>query len=71
MMTIDVRTSVYPEGLIVTEVIDDIGTCHERLMRQVMDTKDQQIREALIKLGWTPPGAATTDSASRAHAFGC
>lgn len=70
MMTIDVRTSVYPEGLIVTEVIDDIGTHHERLMRQVMDTKDQQIREALIKLGWTPPGGAQPHSASRAHAFG-
>lgn len=71
MMTIDVRTSVYPEGLIVTEVIGDTGTHHERLMRQVMDTKDQHIREALIKLGWTPPDAAKPHSASRARAFGC
>lgn len=55
MMTIDVRTSVYPEGLIVTEVIEDLGVYRERIMRQVVNTKDQQIREALIKLGWTPP----------------
>lgn len=70
MMTIDVRTNVYPEGLIVTEVIDDIGTYRERIVRQVLNTKEQQVREALIKLGWTPPEGATTDSASRAHAFG-
>lgn len=54
-MTIDVRTSVYPEGLIVTEVIEDLGFYRERIMRQVVATKDHQIREALIKLGWTPP----------------
>lgn len=71
MMTIDVRTNAYPEGLIVTEVIDDIGTYRQRIMRHVMDTQDKQIREALIKLGWTPPDDAEPHSASRAHAFGC
>lgn len=53
--TIDVRTSVYPEGLIITEVIEDLGIYRDRIMRQVVNTKDQQVREALIKMGWTPP----------------
>jgi predicted site-specific integrase-resolvase len=26
------------------------------ISRTVTSTKDEQIREALIKLGWTPPG---------------
>lgn len=54
-MTIDVRTSVYPGGWIVTEQVNDSGTLYEQVMRRVMNTQDQQIRDALIKLGWTPP----------------
>ena len=65
MMTIDVRTGVYPEGLIVTEVIDDIGTYRERIVRQVLNTKEQQVREALIKLGWTPPCLLYTSPSPR------
>lgn len=55
MMTIDVKTSVYPNGMIVSELVDDIGTSFEKVMRTVMDTREQHIREGLIKLGWTPP----------------
>lgn len=30
----------------------------EMIIRQVIDTGDAQVREALIKLGWTPPDEA-------------
>lgn len=54
-MTIDVRTNVYPSGMIISELIEDAGTIAERVMRSALNTQEQQIREALIKLGWTPP----------------
>lgn len=55
-MQIHVKTSFTPDGIIFTQVIDD----RERDMRlnlatQVINTRDAQVREALIKLGWTPP----------------
>ena len=55
MMTIDVRTNVYPSGMIISELIEDAGTITERVMRSALNTQERQIRDALIKLGWTPP----------------
>ncbi len=37
------------------EFVDVAGQMH----RWVMDTRETQIREALIKLGWTPPSSAS------------
>lgn len=42
---------VSPNGRIDIE----LRTATESLAKWVMDTRDQAIREALIKLGWTPP----------------
>ncbi|MDH0639081.1 hypothetical protein N5D52_19275 [Pseudomonas sp. GD03860] len=55
-MQIHVKTSYSPDGMIATQVIDD----RDRDIRlniaiQVINTRDAQVREALIKLGWTPP----------------
>lgn len=46
----DVKTSVFPSGIIEQTI--DIAGSHTR---RVMDTAEEHIREALIKLGWTPP----------------
>lgn len=54
----DVSTT--PGGSIVrriTEVEPD-GVCHQ-ILAQVFDTVEQQSRDALVKLGWTPPATAT------------
>ncbi len=64
-----VQTSITPAGNIVQET-----TAHEpgladlrdqivqRVSRQVIDLQDAAIRDALIALGWTPPGQ-TNDTA--------
>lgn len=55
MMTLDVRTNAYPRGVIVSDLIEDVGTMAQRVRRTVIDTQERQIRDALIQLGWTPP----------------
>lgn len=51
-MKFKINTKVFPDGRIEQELVDLQG----RIAREVMDTKDQQVRQALISLGWTPPG---------------
>lgn len=50
---ITITTTPFPDGRIEQEVhgLDFSGL----ILRSVMDTKEQQIRDALIDLGWTPP----------------
>lgn len=45
-----VGTDIHPGGLIV-QTIDLAG----EVQRRVLDTAEQQVRNALIALGWTPP----------------
>lgn len=45
-----VQTSVSTDGLIEQQ-IDILGETH----RRILNTAEQQIRDALIALGWTPP----------------
>jgi hypothetical protein len=51
----EVDTKVFSSGMIeqVTE-FNDNGV-REQLTRKLIDTNEVQLREALIKLGWTPP----------------
>lgn len=56
----ELKLSIYDDTIIIDETVTEasMNLCNElvsRRHRQVMDTKDQMIREALIKLGWTPP----------------
>lgn len=52
---LEVTTTPLPDGKI-TLTVDVFGpSFREQLMRRVVDTQEKQIREALIKLGWTPP----------------
>ena len=47
---ISIKTEIFDDGRILqtTDIMGDI-------MRQVIRTKESQVREALIVLGWTPP----------------
>ena len=55
-MQIHVKTSWSPDGIIATQVFDDRDKgIRINLATQVINTRDAQVREALIKLGWTPP----------------
>lgn len=53
-----INTQVFADGKITqqSELVDDHLPSLRDIARRVIDTQDQQIREALIKLGWTPPG---------------
>lgn len=32
-----------------------LGTLAERISTEIIRTKDKQVHDALVKLGWTPP----------------
>jgi hypothetical protein len=54
---IKVETSFSEAGLIEQVIGDSLATEHAGfIMKRVMDTAEADIREALIGLGWTPPG---------------
>jgi len=42
-------------GVIVQDTYSDIEGVRQRIMREMADTKDAQIRQVLINMGWTPP----------------
>jgi len=48
--SIDIKTDIFKDGRIV-QTTDIMGS----IMEQVIRTRDAQVREALIALGWTPP----------------
>lgn len=45
----------FDSGVILQEMFHNDHIGRDPFSRQVMHTKDAHIREALIKLGWTPP----------------
>lgn len=48
---ITVNTKMYGDGRIEHETKD----IHNQIIREVMYTKEEQTKKALIALGWTPP----------------
>jgi hypothetical protein len=59
MIDIQIKTEIHGD-LIVQEVTDlsmrNLGDDRRRVIAtEVMNTKDSQIREALIRMGWIPP----------------
>lgn len=46
-----IRTTIPSEAVIEQEVTDPVG----QITRTVVDLKESQIKEALIKMGWLPP----------------
>ncbi len=51
---IEVKTIVFENGCIEQTVCNNVDFI-ERNARQIIDTKEEQVRKALIDLGWTPP----------------
>jgi hypothetical protein len=48
------------EDLIIQEEYMEDQACSYRseITRRIIDTREAQVREVLIKLGWTPPSEA-------------
>jgi len=46
-----IRTTIPSEAVIEQEVTDPAG----QVTRTICDLKESQLKEALIKMGWTPP----------------
>lgn len=59
-----IETTPHPDGTITQDTFLVCGEIAERIAREVYDTKDAALRDALIRLGWTPPdeGAITSGS---------
>lgn len=56
---IDIKTAFNADRIeVVTEQNDGFGNVHT-IARKVIRLEDAAVREALIKLGWTPPGEST------------
>ena len=51
----EVTTKIIADDKILLEVHSTLNGIRDDVMRRVMDTQEQQIRDALIQLGWTPP----------------
>lgn len=49
--SVKISTTVLADDFVIQEMIDLAG----RFTRKVLDTQEQQIKQALISLGWTPP----------------
>lgn len=63
---IGIRIETRIQGDLITQEVtgperDWRTMARERISYEVMNTKDAQVREALIRMGWTPP---TSDPAS-------
>lgn len=62
----NIDTKSFSDGKIL-QTVDRVnnGTVEQQIFRQVLDTKDHQIRAALIKIGWLPPARETTKKTLR------
>ena len=56
-MKYTINTKISINGIIDQIVVCEAKDCTEvsQISREIMDTKEAQVYEALIKLGWTPP----------------
>lgn len=71
MTRITANTTVSMDGTISCVVKQETGDRWETLGRAVIQTRDDQVRQSLIDLGWTPPqsGVAFAFQAPRAMAW--
>ena len=52
-----INTFIEPDSVIVQETTDLVGKIH----RKVIETQDDQVRKALISLGWKPASESVYD----------
>jgi hypothetical protein len=53
----DINTTInYKDKRIIQDIRSpNIDNILQTIHRTILDTKEEQLRDALIKLGWTPP----------------
>ena len=54
-MEYTVKTDVFESGLITQELHQKTEDQTEILCRWVVDTRDEELKKALVMLGWSPP----------------
>jgi len=55
-MEIKINTFTKDDLIIQEEYMEDHATSYRsEITRRIMNTREDQVREALIELGWTPP----------------
>ena len=54
----EVVTTPFFDGRIVQETYSVNHGVREQIIQQVLNTQEQQIRAALMVLGWTPPNGS-------------
>lgn len=57
--TVEAKTITYPDGTIVQDITSEFDGARELILRRVIHTREQHVRDALIALGWTPPKGET------------
>lgn len=62
-MRYEIKSRLYSNGNLemATVLHDDIHKTSEIVAKSVANLKEQAVREALIKLGWTPPIESTKE----------
>jgi hypothetical protein len=61
-MQYKIRTDVFGVGRIIQELSSvDNNNQITRLSRWIINTRDEAVRQALLKLGWTPPNNTVED----------
>ncbi len=57
----DIRTTISPDGVIKQDLLSEDDRGMALISRQVINTKEEKLRQALIELGWKPPGGPMPD----------
>ena len=52
---IRISTDVSDNAIVQTVALHGMNDIYENISREVVMIKEQQVRDALILLGWTPP----------------
>lgn len=50
-----IKTTPFEDGRIAQDIFLEKDDLTQRIAAFLVDTREAQIREALIQLGWTPP----------------
>ena len=54
-MRYELKTEIQEDDVIASELTYEFDDIRQTIQRQVCATQDEQVKAALIKLGWTPP----------------
>ena len=55
-MKYDIEARAHKDGSIEQTIVAQHDNIRTEILRQVIHTQDEQVRAALIGLGWSPPG---------------